>query len=160
MLEKFYKKIARPLSIIFALLSVTVIVDYFIPREIYKSVIDDMTMESVYRNRYSTKPSYSIELENQTIRTNDETYSNLTIGDTIQVQQTRILKKITHLIDYPMADKKIAIYVAPFTYFPLHPILFLLPLIFAFTKNDSISLMVARPLSLGTALLSLLMMLF
>ena len=160
MLEKYYKKIARPLTIIFACLSVIVTIDYFIPREIYTSAIDDMTVDVAYTRRYSKSTSYSIELGNQTIRTNDETYGKLNIGDIVEVQKTKILRKITRIKDYSQPEKKINIYVAPFTYFPLYAILFLLPLIFVFTKGDSILLMTARPLSLGIALVSLLMMLF
>lgn len=160
MLEKSYKKIALPLAIIFACLSVIVTIDYFIPREIKTSAINDMSVDRAYHPRYSKSPSYSIEIGNQTIRTNNETYGILNIGDTIEVQKTKILKKITRLKGYTMTEKEIDIYVAPFTYFPLYPILFLLPLIFAFTKDDSIPLMIARPLSLGIALVSFLMVLF
>lgn len=160
MLEKYYKKIARPLAMIFACISVIIIIDYFIPREIYTSAINDMSVDRAYHHRYSRSPSYSIKIGKQTIRTNDETYGILNVGDTIEVQKTKILKKITRLKDYKITEKEIDIYAAPFTYFPLYPILFLLPLIFAFTKDDSIPLMTARPLSLGIALVSFLMVLF
>lgn len=160
MLEKYHKKIAQSLAIIFAGLSVIVAIDYLIPREIYNSIIDDMTEDNAYHPRYSRKPSYTIEIGNQTIRADDDTYGKLNIGDTVEVQKTIILKKVTILRDYAMTENKIDIYVAPFTYFPLYPLLFILPLIFAFTKDDSMLLMISRSLSLGIAMVSLLMVLF
>lgn len=160
MLEKHYKKIARPLSVIFACLSVITIIDFFIPREIYSSTIADLSADSAYHPHYSSRPTYTMQIENQTIRTNDIAYRFLYVGDTIEVHKTKILKKITRVKKKTLIENEIDIYAAPYTYFPLFPVLFLLPIIFAFTNDDSIPLMIARPFSLGMALVSLLMVIF
>jgi hypothetical protein len=160
MIEKYYNKIARPLTIIFACLGFLVTIDYFMPREIYTAAIDVITVDMEYHPRYSRRPTYSIEIGNQTIRINNETYGKLNIGDRVEVQKTKILRKITRLKDNSQPEKKINIYVAPFTYFPLFAIIFLLPVAFEFIKGDSMLLMSARPFSLVIALASLLMVVF
>lgn len=159
MLEKYYTKIARPLALIFACFSVIVIIDYFMPRDTYIGTIQDIKVHGPSHPRYKTI-SYSIKLGNQKIRIDDETFVNLNVGDKVEVYKTKILKKITRLKDVSLNERRINIYVVPFTYFPLYPLLFLLPLIFVFIQGDSILLMTSRPLSLGLALISLLMVLF
>ena len=137
-----------------------VTIDYIIPREIYNHAIDDLKVDNTYHPKYSAAPSYAIEIGKQTIRTDAEAFAKLKIGDTVEVQKTRILRKITSLKNDTINGEKISIYVAPFSYFPLFPILFLLPLILTFNTQDSITLMAARPLSIVVALVSLLMVLF
>lgn len=158
-LEDIYSKIAKPISVLFFLLGLITFVDFIIPRSHAVYTISDKEIDIARHVRYDS-PHYSIKLNGEWIKTNQDTFEALYEGDSIFVGKTRILKKITSVEDPNKNLKTLDIYVAPYTYFPLYPVLFILPLIFNYFKQDSIFLMTTRPLSIGIAFISLLMILF
>ena len=160
MLEKYYKKTARPLALLFGIFGIVVVVDFLIPRSTSSAQIDSILTDSVYHPRYSKAPSYTMRIANQTVTIDHEATKTLSKGQGLVIEKTMILRRITSLIDISGIPKTITVYVAPYTYFPLYPILFLLPFIFTRINRDSIVLMAARPLSLFIALISLIIILY
>lgn len=148
------------LSLAFACLSLVITIDFLLPRKVEQSKIIKMEMDDAYHPRFSRNSTYTIQLAtNEIIRTDRETFTKLHTNDKIRVERTMILKKIILMTVDVQPIKHCSVYVAPFTYFPLYPILFFLPLVFVFVKSDSVFGMIVRPLSIGIAILSLFMIL-
>lgn len=159
-MEKLYKKIVKPLSIVFACFGLLIIVDYFLPRDTSYKHVKDLTLDSSHQPKYNASPTCIITIDNISIRTNSEVCSILSVGDKLVVGKTKVLRKITSISNENVIQNKIDLYVAPYNYFPLFPLLFILPLIFNFSKGESVFLIASRPLSLFLAFISLLMILF
>ncbi len=158
-LKRIYAKIAKPLAILFAAFALLILIDYVTPREVYFSAVKDLrkVSESRFRSRANLRYSYNFRIGGQKIQIDEETYRNVYTGDLLEVHKTRILRKITDLHHVSNSHIDVTIYVMPYTNFPLYPILFFLPIVFAFIKGETVFLMTARPLSNGVALLCLVM---
>ncbi|WP_430401738.1 hypothetical protein [Fluviicola sp.] len=159
-MEKFYKKIVKPLSIVFACFGLLIVVDYFLPRDTSSKYVEDLTMDSSHQPKYNASPICVITIDNTSIRTNSEACSILSVGDKLVVDKTQVLRKITSVCNENVMQNRIDLYVAPYNYFPLFPLLFILPLIFNFSKGENVFLMASRPLSVFLSFISLLMTLF
>lgn len=157
--KNLYPKIVASLSLLLFLFDIVVCIDFFIPRTHVKCEVKDKSLEVANHVRYN-RPYYSIQLNNDWIRTDERTYKSLYTGDTLSVEKTKVFRKISSIEDPNQKFKQLKVYVAPFSYFPLFPVIFMLPLIFLFFKGKSILLMTIRPLSMGIALISLLMTFF
>ena len=171
-LQKIYAKIAKPLAIVFAAFALLILIDFVLPREVYfdsvgsqdKGVLSTVRSNSsgrVYRPyRKTLSHKYTMTLSGQEIETDEAGYRYVYTEDPVEVYKTRILRRITdvrHLSDPIMW---ITIYVPPYTYFPLYPLMLLLPIIFAFITGDTWFLRTARPFSHAIALLFVLLCFF
>lgn len=158
-MQKIYAIIAKPLAIVFAAFALLVLIDYVMPRDVYFDTVQSQRkkLEEYSRRDGSKSHSYYMTLSGQEIQTDEYTYRNVYNEDVLEVHKTRILRKITNAYHTTNEYIDIIVYEMPYTNFPLCPILFFLPIVFAFIKGEAKLLIVARPLSNGVALLCLLM---
>lgn len=142
------------------MLSLLIIVDYLLPKETIGSKVQGLEVDSTYHPKYSRSATYKIVVNDQLIRTDSDAYSALTVGDDMNVSRTLILNKIIAIQERVNPFRTFKVYVAPFTYFPLFPILFVLPVLFHFNNQETIFVMAGKIFSLVSAFASLLMVLF
>lgn len=158
-LQKIYAKIAKPLAFVFAAFALLILIDYLMPRDVSIDTVQSQRkkLEHYSRRNGSQTYAYYMSLSGREIQTDEYTYRNVYNEDVLEVHKTSILRKTTNVYHTTNEYIDITVYEMPYTNFPLCPILFFLPIVFAFIKGEAQLLIVARPVSNAVALLCLLM---
>lgn len=154
MISKIYSKVSFPLAIVFFGFGLIIIFDFFLPKNISKEPIQKLYWDVANFSKYGKSKTYSIGFKGETIATNSETYKKLILAESLKVSKTKILGKVVKIQSFRFPREKFEIFVAPFTYFPLFAIIFLLPLPFSFIKKETIFFILMPPLTIVIAIFS------
>lgn len=150
------KAFSLVLSGAFILFSVLLIVDYFFGKSEQILVVKSVSVDTTSHPRYSSSKTYYIHSNAGDLNVDESLYSSVYLGDSLLLLRTGLFGFNYELYTLP-DHKPRRLYNSIYHFFPLLPLLLVLPFFLHLSKRDEVFFMVARPLSLLLALVILLM---
>ncbi len=140
-----YSIVRKPLSFIFSILGLIILLDYFLPKS--------ETIGLVHHSEVSVNPTwrgtnenwYSFNVDNTVIRTTKSGYHQVYDGDSVKVLRTLILGTLFCIEN---KDTSVPFLQAPTTFFPFFPLILLLSFPIHVFPSEKIFFLTAQPLSI------------
>ncbi|MCC6701924.1 MAG: hypothetical protein IT221_10400 [Fluviicola sp.] len=152
--------VLKAIAVSYMIVGFLFFVDYFLPYSNSVHPIEKLLIETSKQVRGSSRENCYLKINQTELNVSESSYRHFYEDDTLVVSRTLLTNQIIQLRKKRSIKEEVSIIEVPYTFFPLFPILLMLPAFFYFIKKDTVFFMAGRIVTLILAVVITLIWIF